>query len=75
MQPTRFGRTLGLLLVLGVVGSVVGCGSSAPQSSPAQLEEAGKAISEGQRKLHQQLKESAKTGGPDMRQSKFRRKS
>jgi hypothetical protein len=63
------------LLVLGVVGSVVGCGSSAPQSSPAQLEEAGKAISEGQRKLHQQLKESAKTGGPDMRQSKFRRKS
>ena len=35
-----------LLLVLGLAGSVVGCGSSAQQSSPADLEAAGKAIAE-----------------------------
>jgi len=60
MQLMRFVRALGLFLVLGVFGSVVGCGSGAQQGSPAELEEAGKSIAEGQRNFHKQLKESNK---------------
>ena len=60
MPNARFVWALRLLLVLGLAGSVVGCGSSAQQSSPADLEAAGKAIAEAQRRSHAESKVSKK---------------
>lgn len=58
MQVVQFVRAWALFLVLSLAGSVVGCGPSAPQASPAQQEEAAKTIAEGQRRSHQELKAS-----------------
>ena len=58
MPIARFVWALRLLLVLCLAGSVVGCGSAAQQSSPADLEAAGKAIAEAQRRSHAESKES-----------------
>jgi hypothetical protein len=60
MPNARFMRALRLLLVLGLAGSAVGCGSAASQSSPADLEAAGKAIAEAQRRSHAELKVAKK---------------
>jgi hypothetical protein len=63
MQLTRIVRAFGLFLVLGVGGSVVGCGSGAQQGALAEQKDAGKIRSEGHRALHQQVKEGAKSTG------------
>jgi hypothetical protein len=47
-------------LVLGLAGSVAGCGPAAKYGSPADEEARGKAIAEGNRKYHEQLKASKK---------------
>jgi hypothetical protein len=60
MPIVRFVRALRLLLLLGLAGCVLGCGSAAPQASPADLEAAGKAIAEAQQRSHAEAKESKK---------------
>jgi hypothetical protein len=44
MQRTQFVRVMGLLLVLGLAGSVVGCGLGAEQGPTAEELSAQKAI-------------------------------
>ncbi len=52
MQLTRFARALGLLLVLGVLGSVVGCGSESQQAALDAEDENGMLVArKGIRKL------------------------
>ena len=60
MRLTQFVRAFGLLLVLGICGAVLGCGSAPQESALAEQKDAGKIRSEGHRALHQQVKEGAK---------------
>jgi hypothetical protein len=69
MQMARFVRAFGLLLGLGVVGAVVGCGSGPQQSALAEQQESGKIRAEGHKAFHEHLKES-KSNGPDPRQGR-----
>jgi hypothetical protein len=55
MKLAKFGRSFGLVVVLGLTGLVIGCGS-ATQPSPAEkekLEAAGKLFREQQRKFQE----------------------
>jgi hypothetical protein len=62
MPVVRLSRVLlGLLLMLGLAGTMVGCfGPSPPSASPAALAEAGKAIKAEQRRSHQEERKELK---------------
>jgi hypothetical protein len=64
MQLARFGRTLGLLLVLGLVGFGGGCG---PGSSTPVSKEDSQKIKQTHSGIHQQLKEDAKKNQAELR--------
>jgi hypothetical protein len=74
MQMTRFVRALGLMLGLGVGGSVVGCGSGSQQAALAEQEESGKIRAESHKAFHEHLKET-KSNAPDPRQGRGPRRS
>jgi hypothetical protein len=57
MQHARFVRTLGLILMLGLVGFGGGCGPGSP--APMGLEESN-LIRESKKNAHVQLKQDAK---------------
>lgn len=63
MQLARFGRTLGLLLVPGLVGFGGGCG---PGSSDPLSREDSKKVQQARKGVHQQLREDAKQHQADM---------
>jgi hypothetical protein len=69
MQLRRFVQALGLVLVLGVFSSVVGCGSGPQEGALAEQKDTGKARGEAQKALHQQLKQ-AKSNAPDPSQGR-----
>jgi hypothetical protein len=76
MQLARFIRALGLLMALGLVGSVVGCGAGAKKGTTAEDKAAGKAIiGAGFRKMRQQWKAEAAAKTAVNRKGNFRAKS
>jgi hypothetical protein len=71
MQLERFVRTLALLLGLGLVGSMGGCGPGTQQASTASQEERVKSIIGGaHRKLEQERKASITSKGGGKKQRK-----
>jgi hypothetical protein len=64
MQVGRSFRTIGLLLVISVIGLAVGCGSGAPQPG---IPGAGKVVREDMRSLHKQLKEDRTAAAKEQR--------
>jgi hypothetical protein len=64
MQLARFVGTLGLLLVLGLVGSGSGCGPGS--SDPLSREDSIK-IKQSRKKAHVQLQEEANQHQADLR--------
>jgi len=76
MRVIRFVRALALLLLLGVFGFVVGCGSGPDQSALANQDESGQdATKKGLRTFHKQLRESAKANSTDRKSGRSRAKS
>jgi hypothetical protein len=76
MQLMRLARALGLFLVLGVFGSVVGCGSGPQQGAVAGQDEDGMvAANKGLRTFHKQQRESAEAKSSNGRSGKSRAKS
>jgi hypothetical protein len=66
MQLTRFIRTSGLLLVIGLAGLGGGCGPGTP--GPTEKEQqTDKATRENMKKAHQQLKPGVPARGPTRR--------
>ena len=65
MQLMQLVRELELLLVLGIAGSLFGCGSGPQEDALAAQKGTGEARAEAQKALHKQLKESAKANAPD----------
>ena len=63
MQPARFVWTLGLLLVLGLVGFGGGCGPGS--SNPLSKEDSTK-VQQSHKGAHERLKEDAKQHKADM---------
>ena len=74
MQLTRLVRALGLLLVLGLAGSVVGCGPGAPHRPTAEEKEIGKRIAESMKKHHQQQLNASTQGGATPKDGGMRRR-
>jgi hypothetical protein len=68
MQLARFVGTLGLLLMLTLVGFGGGCGQGS--SGPAEQQEENKAIREYHKGVHQQLKQDAKQLQQDIKQQR-----
>ena len=64
MRVGRCFRTVGLLLVVSVIGLAVGCGSGAPQPG---IPGAGKVVKEDMRNLHKELKEGRKAAAKEAR--------
>ena len=61
MQLARFVRALGLVLVLGVLVPVVGCGSGSQQAALDEVDEDGMLVSrKGIRTFNKQARESKK---------------
>jgi hypothetical protein len=76
MPLMRIVPALRLLLVLGVLGSVVGCGSPSQQVALDKEDENGMLVErQGIRKYHRQLRESAKANSAGRKSTPFRPKS
>jgi hypothetical protein len=62
MRLTRFVRAVRLLLVLGVLGSIVGCGAQSQQVALEKVDDDGMLVSrKGIREFQKKQRESAKT--------------
>jgi hypothetical protein len=76
MRLMRLVPVLGLFCYIGILGSVVGCGSKSQQIALDQEDEDGMLVErKGIRTYHRQLRESAKTNSTDRKSTKSRVKS
>jgi hypothetical protein len=76
MQLTRLVPALGLFLVLGVLGSVVGCGSESQKVALDKQDDDGMLIErKGIRTFQKQLRETAKANSAGRRSGTSRAKS
>jgi hypothetical protein len=76
MQLTRLVPALGLFLALGVLGSVVGCGSESQQVALDKVDDDGMLVQrKGIRTFQKQLRASAISNSTDRKGSRSRAKS